>query len=401
MGTQVDIINSKRVAQRVVRMLELEENPGAKTRWMEATRGQGTLEGWLSDVLRRNLEVRPSRESNVIDVSYSASDPAYAASVANAFVKAYLDTSTELRAQAARQYAELFAQRGKSLRDEVEKAQARLSEYQQRHGIVTSDERLDYETARLNELSAQLTVIQALASDARSKARAGSLSETLPEVVQNPVIVGLKSQIALLEGRLADLGGELGTNHPRYQSQQSELARLKQKLNAETRQLVSGYAALSTVGRDRESELRSAIEAQKRKLLQFKRQRGELAVLIRDVDAAQKAYDAVAQRFNQSNLESQSTQSNIAVLAPATEPVEPSSPNVLMSILVAIFLGPLLGVGAAFLLEMRDRRIRSAADLSDMLQLSVVGVIPRTRLSRRERARRLRGQREPALLPAR
>ncbi len=401
MGTQLDIINSKRVAQRVVKMLKLDENPQAKAQWMKATNGQGTLEAWLSGTLQRGLDVKPSRESNVIDINYKAGDAAFAASAANAFMNAYLTTSTELRSQSGRQYADWFGERGKSLHSELETAQTRLSNFQQRHGIVTNDERLDSETARLSELTTQLTVIQALTSDARSKARSGSISETLPEVVMNPLIINLKSQLALQEAKLRELDGDLGRNHPQYQSMESEIASLKQKLQAETRHIVSGFATMSAVGRDKESQLTSAIEAQKRKLLQFKRERDELAVLMREVDAAQKAYDAVAQRFNQSSLESQSTPSNIAVLAPATEPVEPSFPKVLLNTLVSIFLGTLLGVGAAFVLEMLDQRIRSAADLSAMLGLSVVGVIPKSNILPGQGGRlRLGVRREPLLLPA-
>jgi chain length determinant protein EpsF len=401
MGTQVDVINSKRVAQRVVKLLKLDESPQVRQNWIKATDGKGKLDDWLAAALLKSVEVKPSRESNVIDISYKAGDPAFAAAVANAFTTAYLDASTELRAQSGRQYADWFGERARSLRDELEKAQARVSEYQQRHGIVTNDERLDDETTKLNQLSAQLPVLQALNYDARVKSRSGTLSETLPEVTQNPLIINLKGQIAVLESKLHELSGELGTNHPQYRDQELELARLQQKLKAETAQIVSGFSTLSSVNKDKEAELRAAIEAQKRKLIDIKRERGELAVLMRDVDAAQKAYDAVAQRFNQSSLESHSTQSNIAVLSPATEPAEPSFPKLLLNIAISIFLGTMFGVGAAFVLEIIDRRIRSADDLSAMLGLSVVGVIPRTKtFALRKGTYRLGLRRVPTLIAA-
>jgi len=130
------------------------------------------------------------------------------------------------------------------------------------------------------------------------------------------------------------------------------------------------------VGRSKEAEIRAAIDAQRKKLLALKRERDELAVLTRDVEAAQKAFDAVAQRFNLTSLESQSTQTNVAVLNAATEPIEPSFPKLLLNIVAAILLGTLLGTGAAFVLEILDQRVRSAADLADMLQVPLLGVIP-------------------------
>ena len=402
MATQVDIINSDRVALKVVKMLKLDQSPQAKEQWLDDTEGKGKIEVWLAAVLQKKLDVKPSRESNVISINYKAVEPIFAAAVANAFAKAYLDTNIELKVEPARQYAEWFGAQGASLRDNLEKAQRSLSDYQQQHGIVANDERLDSETYKLNELSTQLTIVQGQTNDVRSKQRSGGASDTLPEVVQNALIMNLKSQIAALEGKLQDLAGNVGRNHPQYQRQEAEIASLKQKLEVETRQIISGFSTSSAVGKDKESELRSAIEAQKHKLLQLKRERDELAVLMRDVDAAQKAYELVTQRFNQTSLESQSTQTNISVLTPATEPIEPSFPKLLLNIAISIFLGTLLGVGAAFILEMLDQRVRSADDLSAMLGLSVLGVISKTNGARRRgNSFRSGSRREAAMLPAR
>jgi uncharacterized protein involved in exopolysaccharide biosynthesis len=126
------------------------------------------------------------------------------------------------------------------------------------------------------------------------------------------------------------------------------------------------------------------VDAQKGTILALKRQRDDAASLMRDVDAAQKAYEPVMQRLNQSSLESNSPQTNISVLAEATPPLEPTFPRLPLNTAIAVFLGTLLGVGMAFVSELLDRRIRSPADLSAMLGLNVVGVIPRTVFTRRE-----------------
>lgn len=400
MATQVDVINSDRVAQKVVKMTKLDQSPQVKEQWLEDTDGKGKIEVWLAGLLQKKLDVKPSRESNVINISYTAVDPGFAAAIANAFAQAYIDTTIELKVEPAKQYARWFEEQGKTLRDHLEKAQNRLSEYQQQKGIVASDERLDNETAKLNELSTQLTIVQAQTSDAQSKQKSGSASDTLPEVVQNPLIMNLKLDISRLEGKLQDAAGNLGKNHPQYQRMESELAELKKKLEVETLHITSGFSTSRAVGKGKESDLRAAIEAQKKKLLEIKSQRDELAVLMRDVEAAQKAFEAVSQRFNQTSLESQSTQTNVAVLTPASEPIEPSFPKLLLNTLVSIFLGTLLGVGAAFMLEMLDQRIRSAGDLAEMLQLSLLGVIPKTGAAAK-RARRLARlvfwRRKPAL----
>ena len=376
MATQRDIIASDRVAERTVKLLKLDEIPGTKERWLTSTRGNGNFEAWLASGLQRKLAIKPLRESNVIEIAYSSEDPAFAAAVANAFAQAYIDASIELRVEPARQYARWFGEQDKGLRENLEKAQARLSEHQKTYGIVASDERLDSETGKLNDLSAQLTVVQGQTAEARSKQRSGSAANTLPEVVQNPLINTLKADIARQEAKLQELAGNLGKNHPQYQRMESELASLKQRLEAETRLITSGFGTATAVGKDTEAELAAAVAAQKTKLLGMRQARDQLAALQRDVDNAQKAYEGVSQRLTQSRLESQFTQTNVSVLTLAAEPVAPSFPNVPVNIALSIFLGTFFGIAAAFVTEMLDRRIRSAEDVMEMLQLPMLGGIP-------------------------
>ena len=381
MGTQVDVIKSDRVARKVVKMLRLDESPTMKNRWMEGALGKGKLDLWIAGLLQKGLTVTPSRDSNLINIAYRGADPAFVAAVANAYAQAYIEAVIELKVEPARQYALWFGEQAKVLRENLEKAQARLSDYQQQKGIVATDENLDYETAKLNELSTRLTAVQGEIRDAQSKQRSGSgAMSTLPEVLQNPVVSGLRSDIAQREAKLKEAAGNLGENHPQYLRMESELAELKVKLESEARHVARTYTSTSAAGKTREADLRAAIEAQTKKLLQLKNQRDEIAVLVREVETAKRAYEAVTNRFNQTNLESQATQTNVSVLTPAVEPIEPSFPKPLdKTLLIAIGLGIVLGAAAAYGLEMIDRRVRSAADLAEMMQLPVLGVIARAR----------------------
>jgi succinoglycan biosynthesis transport protein ExoP len=379
MATQRDIIASERVAQRAVKLLKMDEDPANREQWLAATQGKGSYEVWLASALQARLDAKPLRESNVIEIAYTSGDPAFAAKAANAFAQAYIEASIDLRVEPAKHYAHLFDVQDKVLRENLEKAQARLSEHQQKYGIVATDERLDAETTRLNELTTQLTLVQTQLADARGRQRSGAAAGSLPEVVQNPLIHILKGDIARQEARLQEVSGNLGKNHPQYRQMESELAALKERLQAETRLITSGFGTAGAVGKDKEAELLAAIAAQKKRLLGVKQPRDQLAALQRELDLAQKAYEGVSQRLQQSRLESQFTQSNVSVLSAASEPVSPSFPKVPMNILLSIFLGTFAGIGAAFVLEMLDRRVRSTEDMVEMLELPLLGGIPRRR----------------------
>lgn len=373
MATQVDIIGGDLVAQRVVKMLKLDEGQETKAEWLKATGGRGSMDVWLAESLQSGLQVQPARESNVINIIYKGSDPEKVAVVANAFAQAYLDTNLALKTEPARLYATWFDEQTKASRVKLEEAQSRLSDYQQKAGIVSTDERVDYETAKLGQISTQLTTVQGDTTDSQSKRNARG--DTVAEVMQSPLINGLKGDIARLEAKVQENNVNLGVNHPLRQRAEAELASLKSRLASESSRISSSIDTAYRVGKDRERELQAAVNAQKTRVLMLNKQRDELNVYRRDVEAAQRAYETVSQSASQTRLQSLSNQTNVVRLNTATTPLNPSSPKMLFNLLIAAFGGTLLGVALAFLLELTNRRVRSTEDLVQMLDLPVLASI--------------------------
>jgi len=171
-ATQVDIISSERVADRVVKILKLDKSPEYIADWKDSTGGKGDIVVWIGQMLQKSVVVTPSRDSSVVDISMTWSDPKTAAVLANAFAQAYIDTNIELKVDPAKQYATWFDERSRALRTDLEAKQKRLSDYQNETGLVAAgDGKLDIESARLAELSNQLLTIQALRQDSQSRQR--------------------------------------------------------------------------------------------------------------------------------------------------------------------------------------------------------------------------------------
>jgi len=381
MATQVDIIGGDLVAQRVVKMLKLDVGEEVKTAWINATDGRGNLEEWVAKGLQSGLLVQPSRESNVINITYKGNDAENVAQVANAFAQAYLETNLSLKTEPARLYASWFDEQTKISRTKLEDAQARLSDYQQKAGIVSADERADYETSKLSQISAQLTAVQGETTDSQSKRNARG--DTVAEVMQSSLINSLKGDIARLEAKVSENNVNLGVNHPLRQRAEAELASLRSRLATESSRITASIETAYRVGKDRERELQGAVGAQKARVLALNKQRDELNVYRRDVEAAQRAYETVSQSASQTRLQSLTNQTNVSRLNTATAPLDPSSPKVSMILLIAAFVGTLLGVGFALVFELMNRRIRSNEDLTQMLDLPVLANISSSNIKRR------------------
>jgi chain length determinant protein EpsF len=402
--TQVDIIKSRRNVIEAIRLLKLTDSPAVQEQFRSASNGGGDIEDWLAGLLSSSIEVRPSRDSRVININFDGGDPQFAAAVANALADAYQRVNLEMRVEPAKQAAAWFDERLKVLRVDVEQAQAKLSAYQRSKGFSAIDERADVESARLSELSQSLSAAQAAAVGVRSQQRQvrdfltrGASPESIPDVLGNPVIIGLKQQISSAEARLQTQSSQLGANHPDVLRTQAELQQQKGRLREELATVAQSIENAARIADRREGELRAAVATQKARMLGVNQGRDEMASLIKDVESAQRAYDAASQRLTQTSLESQVNQTVISILNRASAPINASFPKKTLNLIVGFLIGGALGFGIALLLEVLDRRVRSEEDLLLGLEAPLVGVIE----SRRSRTSRGFGRfrRGPPALP--
>lgn len=391
MATQVGVVRSERVALRALQLLGLDRSEDLRLQWQQATTGAGDFRAWLAQRVLSRLDVTPLREGSILHIEYTSPDPGFSAAMANAIVKAYTDTSLELRVEPARQYNAFFDERAVQLRTAVDQAQTRLSKRQRELGIVASDARLDVENARLAELSSLMVALQAGASESQHRqSQAQANPERAPEVLANTLLSGLSAEAARHEARLLELRTRLGEAHPQVREAEASLAHLREQLVSQTRRITGSVGVNNAVNQSRVAQVRRDLEAQRNKLLQLTGHRDEFTVLQRDLENAQRAYDAVMLRSSQSSMESKVTQTNVSQLQQATPPVLPSSPRLLLNLAAAFSLGAVLALSTVLLRERFDRRLRSEEDVLVALKQAVVGVLPRHSRPGREGQTRLR-----------
>jgi chain length determinant protein EpsF len=404
--TQFDIIQSHRVALKVVKKLKLADNPFAKEEWRQTTGGRGNIEDWLADLLTEKLDVVPTRDSSVISIRYTSQDPQFAALIADSFAKSYIETNLELRVEPARDSATWFDEQLKALRTNLETTQAKLSAYQREHGFSAIDERADVESAKLSELSAQMIAAQAAASDAVTRlnqlndfVKRGADPRNMPDILANPLVQSMKAQLSQSEARLEMLSSQLGANHPDLQRLRADIATQRQNIRDEIGNVAAGIRNTQRIAERREAELRQAANAQKTRMLNLNKGRDEMSVLIKEVDSAQRALDAANSRFTQENLQSRSSQANVMLLSLAVPPLSPRFPKLMLNVPIGILVGLFFGINLALLREMIDRRVRSAKDLTDAIEGPVLAVLERTSERLKGRHKQLLSRRKSVRRP--
>jgi chain length determinant protein EpsF len=380
MLTQVGILTSDRVTMEAARSLHY-ESTDLYHRWENSKHGNLDFTAWFAKLLRKAVRVSGGAEGNIIEISAQWTDAQKSADIANAIAQAYLTTSIALKTQPAQQYAGLFNDRARELRADLQAKQQRLVDFQNEKGIIPTDERIDVESARLAELSTQQVVVQGQRQDSQSRQRqiAGH-ADSSAEVLQSALIANLKAQVATDEAKQQDLATNLGVNHPEYKRLEAEIVSLRRRIELESNRIAASLHDSTEIVMRREADVNAAVEAQKRRLLELKQSRDQAGLLQNDIVVAQRNLDAVTQRLAQSSLEGQVEQSNAVLLAAATAPDEPSSPNLPINGVVGVFFGLVLGVGAVLLAELLNGRVRAKEDLEEALEgvpvLAKIAAIP-------------------------
>ncbi|HCU85158.1 MULTISPECIES: chain length determinant protein EpsF [unclassified Methylophilus] len=373
MATQVDIIQSKNVTLDVIKKLHLAEVKSLQQQFAEATEGkQADINQWLADLLQQKLSILPSKESSVISIGYKGVDPVFAATMANAFAESYINLSLKLKIDPAIKASHYLSEQTKVLRENVQQAQNKLAEYQQKHGLTSIQEAYDVETSKLRDLSSQYSLMQSQSIEANSRRNDATknMSDS-PDVVQNPIVQNLRMNLSTAESKLAEMGQRYSKNHPMYIASEAEVNKLRSQLNTEIDRTVVSLSNNANINSQRLGDVKAQLEKQKQRVLELNRSRSDLLILEREVQSAQNALESVNNRFSQTALEGQSNQGDISVLETAVPPIEPSNPSLWLIAPFSVIIGALLGCLFALLAEMLDRRIRSKDDILALGEIPV------------------------------
>lgn len=361
-NTQLEVMRSDRVAQKVAEHLKLADDPQTQLMWRAATSERQPFEGWVVDFLRKGLSVGVQPGSSVVNVTYKGATGEEAAAVANAFVQAYLQAAVDLRVEPAKQYSAFFSQQVKESRDALEGAQAALAKFQRDHGILIAEGK-DIDEAKLDLLTEEAVALPS------GGGRAG-------DGQGSAAVTAARGDLARARAKVAELSRRFGDNHPQVEDARASVAEAQSQLAIESARARGQAAARANASAGRAAQVNAAIEEQRQKLLKIKEVRDQATVLVRDVDSAQKAYDAVLARYNQTSLESQNRQSNATIISEASPPPWPSSPRRITTLMLGVVGALVAGVAAALLWEQLDRRVRTVEDLSSAMGLPVIGIMP-------------------------
>ena len=371
LSTQIDFVNSPKVLLPVVDTLGWISDAKLAKGFKQAPGGGGLREYLMEKVLAKNLSVRTIKDSRLIHISYEAETAAEAARVANTVASTYIEQNRQRFIAPLKERSAEYGQQLEELRQKVDQAQVKVTEFRNRTGLVELNSELDSEIYNLREMEQKFTDAQIAARQAAERRRVASrnqdsagATDTEIEFLGNPYVQTLKGQLVAAEGRFAELAKTLGPRHPEYIAKQAELASLRERLARESGLFYGSVGNDAEKTGNAELGLKASIDAQRKRVLKIRSQQEEGASLVRDLDAAKKLYAQALEIYDRVLLPAQGGYSNVSLLSPALPPLKHSKPLARNNALLGLIAGGLLGGLLAFVLELRNRKVRCPADVA-------------------------------------
>jgi capsular exopolysaccharide synthesis family protein len=383
MATQVGLLKSRNLAERVAQDLNLASNPVVVPSGVDRAVRQKVAVGKLIG----SFTAKPVPDSRLIQIAFSSASPELAARVTNSFADNFINSNLERRYQStayARQFLERQIAKTKA---ELENSERQFVAYAQAHNIINTAGGDDAKGSDVTSLQGQSLVAlnQALA-EAQTRRIAAE------EAYRNEMRVGntagvnlstapLRTERAQLESQYQEKLASFKPEYPEMQRMRARIDALDQQIRRESSTVASGqvntllsqYRAAAAA----ERMIQGRVNALKGQVLGIREDSIQYNILQRNVDAARSMYDSLLDRYKQVGVAGGVGSNNVSVVDRAEVPGGPYKPNLMLNLLIGLGLGLLGGIGAALALEFLNDTVKTPDDVRDKLKLASLGVIPK------------------------
>jgi polysaccharide biosynthesis transport protein len=412
--TEVEILKSRALAERVVKVLKLDEDPefngrlrkptafsqvvgapralvrsifasaapaSASGASSEAVQQQREFESVVDGVLGR-LTVRRSGLTYVINIGFESESPEKAATIANEFARRYLLEQLEAKFEATQQASGWLNERLVELRGQVQTAENAVAAYRAQAGLMSAvgSSLTEQEVSQLNQ---QLALNQAAQAErearlrtARAQLASGSMGDDVGEALGSEVVKDLRRQRAEVSRKSAELETRYGEKHPEVLRVQRELSDVDAQIQQEINRLIRNLEAEVQVARQRTGSIQSSLGRARGTLAGNNQAAVRLNELERNAAAVRTLYESFLNRFKETSTQQGMEESDARIVSQAKIPNSQSFPKFRLNLALGLVLGVLAGIGAILVAQALDSGIITAEEAERALGIPSLGAVP-------------------------
>lgn len=328
------------------------------------------------------MKVQRVRSTLLISISFRATDPVKAATIANAVAEVYLNEQLESKKRLTGFATDALEHKLTEMRQKVMNTEREVERFKAKHRIFDSEGQIlsEKQLARLME---QTVIARNETAKARSKfeqaqrmKRDGIDRNTISEVLDSHTVRLMREKLAEASRKRAELATKYGPRHPEMLKIQAEVRDARREVDQEIERLVDRLENEYNEARTREEELRANLRDRKDGESDTKRRSVELKELQRDANTSRQIFEALLARYKQT-AETQDLQlPDARIVETADIPLKPSSPK--RRTIVLIGFAAALGLGLAFVIiqEFAIPGIGRPEDVETLLELPHLSSLP-------------------------
>jgi succinoglycan biosynthesis transport protein ExoP len=412
--SEIEVIKSRGIAEKVVEALRLEENPEFNTalrtpspiktlldprRWIRAAwlgvAGGERPSGGLSveeeveqrrartvDTFLGKLEVSQVGRSRVMRIAFISESPRTAAAVANQLADIYIVSQLEAKFEATRHANKWLSDRLTGLREAVRQAERAVEDFRRHSGLIQGKD-VPLKSQEISELNAQLVIERTKRVEAEARLHqierllnGPDGTRAVSKVLQSSLLQSLREQQAEVERRAAELAHEYGAMHPEMINVRAEGDELRQKIAEEIDRIVQGLRNEVGVALARESTLAAALERLREDVGQANTDEVTLRALEREAEASRVLLETFLARSKETGSQEDFQQADATVISRASVPERPSYPRTKLMLIATVGGAGFFGLMLALGVEIVDNGFRSMEQIERQLGAPPLGLIP-------------------------
>ncbi len=400
--TQYGLLKSRALSERIASQLRLVDDPKFYERFRYATNkpafrlvngryptsARAERQRIAGEILRLNVSINPTRLSRLVDIGFTSADPNFSARVADAWAENFIQTNLERKVQAT-SYGRNLLQRQLALqKDRLDNSQRQLVGYASAQQIInlpaqgsgtggTATVERSIVADDLAALNASLAQATADRIQAEARAQQGGRAGASAEALRNQAINGLRQRRAELAGEYKRLMVQFEPGYPAAQAIQNQINQLDQSIAREEARVSGSVQAEYREAVQRETALEARVNQLKASYLDNRRRSIQYNIFQQEVDTNRALYDGLLQRYKEVGIAGGVGVNNISVVDTADVPQTPSSPKLILNLLISLLGGLVFGALAAFALEQMDEAIADPAEVERRLGLPLLGSVPK------------------------
>lgn len=390
--TQPSVVTSREVLQEVVSELELDADDDFLG--LMEIKDPNDRAAALFNIdpvkrIRSQVVVDATRDSMTLKISVSDINPDRAVLIADEVAKQYIKYHGKQRSATTDDASVWLEDQLKELRAQLAASEENTIDFQRENTFLGTslEDSLNLTSETILDLNAAATQkkIEYFNLKTRYDRASGLAAEgdygSIPEVLDNATIDGLKLQRFEFSTMEAEYRARYGERNPRLQRIEAQRAQIDADLDREINNILAGMEVEFNNLEDSMTRLDAELERQRGLAFDLKQKELEYSRLDRDLTQTENLYTQVHDRLIQAELQSElaskENSGSISILDRATRPSAPYKPRLKMILLVAVLLGLVFAIAAVFFVDRIDTTVRDSSQIEVEHRLPVLGILPR------------------------